>query len=167
MQSKNQIQPKTAWYREPMVLMIVAIPATAIVVGFTLLALAINSYDGLVVDDYYKVGKEINQTLDRKEFAERNGISVTTRFENGLVVAELGSTSSLTVPARLQLRLIHPTRAGRDQIADMRIQPDGSYRSELKLPSKGNWLIVIETSEWRLQKPVVIGDIPSLVTTLG
>ena len=46
------------WQREPMVWMLIAIPASSVLVGMVMLWLAIASYDGLVVDDYHQQGKK-------------------------------------------------------------------------------------------------------------
>ncbi|MCK7576724.1 MAG: FixH family protein [Chromatiales bacterium] len=48
------------WYREAMVWFVIAIPLTSVFTGFTMLYLAESGKDGMVVDDYYRKGKEIN-----------------------------------------------------------------------------------------------------------
>ena len=68
-------EQKKEWYRHPMVWMVIAIPASAVIVGSILLTLSITTFDGLVEDDYYKKGKEINQVLERDEFALEKEIS--------------------------------------------------------------------------------------------
>ena len=55
-----------AWYREPLVWLLISFPLTAVIAGFFTLYLAIISSDGLVVDDYYHRGKEINKSLARR-----------------------------------------------------------------------------------------------------
>jgi len=57
------------WYREPWPWIIIAGPASAVVAGVALLWLAIDSNDGLVVDDYYKEGLAINQVIRRDQAA--------------------------------------------------------------------------------------------------
>ena len=54
--------PKKPWYREFYVWLVIFFPVLAIVAGFYTLKLAIESDDGLVEDDYYKQGIEINRT---------------------------------------------------------------------------------------------------------
>ena len=57
------------WYREPMVWLIIMIPFSAVIMGGVLLTLAVSSDDGLVTDDYYKKGLQINRTLERDALA--------------------------------------------------------------------------------------------------
>jgi len=51
------------WKKEPFVWMIIAIPSSAIIMGVVIITLAIQSWSGLVVDDYYRKGKQINLVL--------------------------------------------------------------------------------------------------------
>ena len=51
------------WYRHPWPWLLMAGPAIVVVAGFLTLGFAIQSFDGLVADDYYKEGKAINMTL--------------------------------------------------------------------------------------------------------
>ncbi len=62
------------WYREPFVWLLIAFPLTAVVAGFITLGLAISSDDGVVEDDYYLRGKEINRVLARDQAAATRGL---------------------------------------------------------------------------------------------
>ena len=57
------------WKQEPMVWLLIAIPLSAVIMGVVIITLAINSYSGLVVDDYYKKGKHINRVIARDKCA--------------------------------------------------------------------------------------------------
>ena len=63
------------WKREPLVWMLIAIPLSAVIMGVVMITLAIQSYSGLVVDDYYKKGKQINRVLARDKFAYELGLA--------------------------------------------------------------------------------------------
>ena len=52
------------WFREPWVWLLIALPASAVLGGMVTIWIAVDSDDGLVVDDYYKRGLEINKKLD-------------------------------------------------------------------------------------------------------
>ena len=62
------------WKQEPLVWLLIAIPAAAVIMGIVMLTLAIKSYSGLVIDDYYKHGKQINRVLARDRFAHELGL---------------------------------------------------------------------------------------------
>ena len=78
-------EPKN-WKQEPLVWLLIAIPFTAVVMGVVMMTLAIQSYSGLVVDDYYKKGKQINRVLARDRFAHELGLAAAVRLaDDGLV----------------------------------------------------------------------------------
>lgn len=55
--------PPLSWWRYPYVWMVIAGPVSAMVVGFTMLFVALASPDPVVAQDYYRRGLEINRTL--------------------------------------------------------------------------------------------------------
>jgi hypothetical protein len=147
--------PKTSrvWYREPFVWMVVAIPAASVVMGVVLLTLSISSYDGLVVDDYYKRGLEINREIRRDAAAAslglRAGIAVDPRRRR--VEATLSSQRApAESPQRLELRLLHPTRSGFDQLITLERVENGRYAGPIGALEPGKWHLHLETPEWRL-----------------
>jgi hypothetical protein len=48
------------------------------------------------------------------------------------------------------LRLVHPTRAGLDESAELVRATDGTYVGKMPPPASGRWLVVVETDAWRL-----------------
>ena len=83
---KNAGSGPNPWHREPLVWMVLAIPAAAVVAGAVMLVLANATWDGLVADDYYKRGLEINRSLARDEEAVRLGIHASLAFPGPGVV---------------------------------------------------------------------------------
>lgn len=67
----NELRQNIAapWYRHRWPWILMAGPAVVIVAGFITAWLAIISYDGLVEDNYYKVGLAVNQQLKQKQLA--------------------------------------------------------------------------------------------------
>ena len=104
------------WYREPWPWLLMAGPAAVIVAGFATLWLAVSSNDGLVVDDYYKQGLAINQTIERDVLAAQRGYRAEVALADGgrNIALRLASVAGELLPETLQLRMVHPTRAGRD-----------------------------------------------------
>ncbi len=155
---------KNKWYHQPMVWMVIAIPLSAVVVGAILLSLAITTDDGLVEDDYYKKGIEINQVLERDEFALDNGITANVSIDGqtGVIAVRLDSQSGYAFPDQMGLSLLHPTRSFQDVKLLLSKGPDGGYYSELLNPlKKGRWYFRISEPNWRLQKIIswpVAGD---------
>lgn len=142
--NRAQTQP---WYREPWPWILMSGPAIVVVAGLITAWLALRGEDGLVADDYYKQGLAINQTMARNDTAGRLGVQAELYFANGRVRVNLGNAS---VRGSLSLRLVHPTRAGVDQNANMvAIQP-GVYEGQLQALQPGRWHVVLEERDWRL-----------------
>ena len=68
------------WYRFPLVWMLVAIPFSAVIMGVVMIWLAVDTDDGLVADDYYKLGMEINRVIKRDQKASELGLSAIKLF---------------------------------------------------------------------------------------
>lgn len=141
-----------SWYREPLVWMIIAIPLTAVIVGLTMLFIAIRTDDGLVVDDYYKRGKEINLVLARDQAASRRGLhgdghlnAATQRVELRLAATQDGS-----LPEQIRVRWLHATRSGHDLEQTLEPGSPGRYTARFPDLAPGHWHVQVEALDWRL-----------------
>ena len=153
-----QSKQSKPWYRYPMVWMVIIIPFSAVVVGGILLTLAITSFDGLVEDDYYQKGKEINQLLARDEFAVQNTIVANVQVDMvlGSITIDLSNRTAYEFPEQMDLSLLHPTQAKRDVKLLLKKAPDGRYHAQLLNPlSDGRWYFRISEPNWRLQKLIM------------
>lgn len=53
------------WYKQGWPWFLMFFPATAVVAGLITFWIAYSSFDGMVVDDYYKEGRAIDKTMAR------------------------------------------------------------------------------------------------------
>lgn len=148
------------WYREPWPWLLMAGPAAVIVAGAVTVWIAVASSDGLVAEDYYKRGLAINQTLQREALAAQRGLRAEAGFsENGRqVVLRLRARDGVALPETLQLRVVHPTRDGRDALILLRQAASDGYYGTGPVLSDGRWLLVLEDQQaaWRLDGAVVL-----------
>lgn len=145
------------WRSEPMMLLVVGIPLTSVIVSFTFLAIAITSFDGVVEDDYYRQGKEINRLLLRDDTAARLQLSANVAIGENRVVAQLSAAQPLEWPENLTLRLLHPTRDGFDLTLLLQRQSAGTdsaqhYGAVIPSIATGEWILQIDTPTWRLMR---------------
>ncbi len=138
-------------YRWPWLVMLG--PVVAIVAGMHLAWVAFTQQDALVVDDYYKQGKAINQDLRRDAHAAR--LKMRMRLNYNAAEGKLGGTLDSAAGATaqdIQLRLIHPTLPQSD--IDLKARTDGAGRFEIALPmlQLGQWQVQVEDQQhsWRL-----------------
>jgi hypothetical protein len=155
---RNNESGTTRWYREPYAWLVVLLPAIAVVAGFYTLGLAIVSDDGLVTDDYYKRGLEINRVLARDERAKSLAIDaqIFHTQDAHTFTARMQAHDVQALPASLHLKLMHSTRAGFDHDVALERTADGSYFANLPPLPAGRWYAQIETADWRILKSFTV-----------
>ena len=143
------------WYRHPMVWMVLAIPASAVLMGVVMLVLANATWDGLVADDYYERGMQIGRSLARDAEAARHGVAAALTFPApGLVQVRLTGGAGAHDGAPLALRFARAARQGADVTVRLAPGPDGLWTGHLpELPS-GKWYVELGNETWRLTAPV-------------
>jgi hypothetical protein len=145
---------KRPFYREPMVWMLIGIPLASVLMGIVMITLAVNTNDGLVVDDYYKKGLQINRTLARDARAGELDLRARIRFSAGdnRVSVRLTGRPSFEAPGEIRLGFYHATRQGEDQVLSLRIDAEGVYSAPMPELTAGRWYISAETDQWRLTR---------------
>ncbi len=163
MHAVTEQQPKR-WYAEPWVWLVIALPLTAVVGGMFTLYLAVSTSDGLVVDDYYERGKAINLDLARDDAAARYKLTATLALDHETTVHLQLSAIGGTWPDRITLSLLHPTRAGFDQVVQLLHAGAGNYRGSIDaLHGSGHWYVQLEADDWRLSGTLLIPQTSPLI----
>lgn len=143
------------WYREPWPWILMAGPAIVVVAGFITAWLAVRSNDGLVEDDYYKQGLAISQRLAREQQAAGLGLGAELFLGDNArdLRLSLVSETGAVLPGEVRLLVIHPTRAGADQIVPLQKDAAGYYVGRLTAPlQRGRWHVMLEDEDrnWRI-----------------
>ncbi len=144
-------KPREPWYRQGWPWFLIAFPATAVVAGIATLVIAIQTFDGMVVDDYYKEGRAIVQTIGRVEHAREMGLRAGIKVRSESIHIELSASDAASLPGRIRLTVAHPTRGGQDQ--ELVIAGSaGDDQPPLAPLGTGRWLFVIEDEarSWRM-----------------
>lgn len=142
------------WYthRWPWLLMLG--PAVVAVAGIATSYVAFTSQDALVVGDYYKQGKAINQDLRRDRAAAALGLSIALRYDaaEGLLRGHVGSARPLA-DETLSLRLQHATQPNRDMVLMARPDALGNFSVALPMLERSRWQVLVEGKQrdWRLE----------------
>ncbi len=139
MQTNEQSKP---WHNYPLVWMMIAIPFSAVIMGVVMLWLAIDTDDGLVADDYYKLGLEINDVISLDKKASELQLSASIRFSSSENVINMQFDKGLldSYPNTLQLTFQHATRANSDVLVVLNHGMGDQYIGHLKQSiSEGIW----------------------------
>lgn len=163
------------WYRHRWPWLLAIAPTAALVSGVFTFWLAATTNNSMVVDDYYREGRAINQQLARDRQASVLGLQATLSAAGGgsqsdaqagtdgtgaagpTITLELTALHGSGWPDQLRLRVIHATNAELDVDYLLRRVGEGLYRTAGVLPVGGRWLVQIEDPgrTWRLVEPVV------------
>lgn len=156
------------WYRHRWPWILIAGPAVVVVAGIVTTWIAVRTSDGLVADDYYKQGLEVNQKLARSDAAAAMQMEARLRLVAGRIDIRLASRSGASLPARLKVTLAHPTRAGEDQVLGLS-GDKGVYSGTLAPLGPGRWRVVIEDEArtWRLAGSVQLPEEPEAIIMAG
>lgn len=152
MSNPNAQHPK-AWYRQFWPWFVIAIPLISIILSFVMLYVAIHGKESMVVDNYYKEGRAINQELSKDQFAQELELGAELLIQpNGDVRVQLQAARQIA-PDYLVLKLFHPTLNEKDQ--QIRLQPEGqlAYSGHLQGDLQGRWYIDLMDDQdlWRLK----------------
>ena len=155
---KNNYSDETPWHSEPYVWLIIALPATAVIGGIITIWLAVQSDDGLVVDDYYKKGLEINRTLQRDNVAKGYGMDakIDVDHKSGILIIDLVANDKFEFPPQLEIKLMHATRKVYDQYMIVNKLANKKYQATIPELARGTWYVQIEKDNWRIIKTLHI-----------
>lgn len=156
-QVDNQMPPP--WYRQFWPWFLMALPASAVIAGLATVYIATVNRDNLVVDNYYKEGMAINQTLTYQQQAKAMSLlaNVTLHSEQGRLELLLSSAEQIDDPV-LKLTIAHSTIAERDQIIFLTRQQANLYTGNIKDLAAGKWHFILEpaTAQWRIEANVTL-----------
>ncbi|MFC4933389.1 FixH family protein [Massilia sp. GCM10023247] len=158
MQSTSPVFPQPPvqpWYRHRWPWFIMLGPAAVMLATAVTVGLALRQPDAVVVDDYYKQGKAINQDLRRDRVATGMRMAFHGRYDAATGVLA-GRLQSFGRPMRMPFRIMlaHPTQPAKDLVLEAQPGADGSVALAVPGLEMTHWQVVIEGAgrEWRLAR---------------
>ena len=158
MHSPHGLQPSMPWYRHRWPWFLMIGPVLVLVGGAVMTWLALSRPDAMVVGDYYKQGKAINQELRRDRAASQLALAFEARLDagTGRLVGRLRSHGQPLV-APFRIRLAHPTQPARDRVLEALPDAQGRFAAEAPGLEATHWQVVVEGragagGDWRLAR---------------
>lgn len=155
------------WYKHTAAWLLFAGPIVVVFAAGYTAWLAANIDDGMVVDDYYKEGKAINQVLTRDKNAAQAHVQGTLWLGANQKTLRLGlkHDPQFQPGQNLILRLQHPTRSSADIVLKLKeIAPD-TFEATAGEVLQGRWYVSVEEANWRLTSEWQIKADTSLALT--
>ena len=148
-------RPAPPWYRQRWPWLLMLGPAVVVVAGSYAGYLAFTRQDAMVVDDYYKQGKAINQDLRRDRVATALALSFSARYDaaRGILAGSLRS-AGMPLGQGCRIYLAHATQPQKDRV--LLVVPDAHGDFSVAMPAleAGRWQVVVEGErrDWRLSR---------------
>ncbi|WP_026354428.1 FixH family protein [Massilia niastensis] len=143
------------WYRHRWPWFLMIGPVLVLLAAAVTTWLALSRPDAMVVDDYYKQGKAINQDLRRDRVASRLGLSFEARHDerSGRLTGHLQSFGAPVI-APFHIRLTHPTQPEKDLLLEALPDAAGRFSAALPQLEQTHWQVVVEGAarDWRLSR---------------
>jgi hypothetical protein len=140
------------WYLHLWPWLLMLGPLLVIVAGGYTSWLAFSHPDALVVGDYYKKGKAINQDLRREKAAAAMDLKLALSYDAS-AGRLTGTVAGKTLPqGAMTLKLIHSTRPDRDIMLPLQTDAQGAFALSLPMLDAAHWQVLLEDGggAWRL-----------------
>ena len=149
----DQIKAFRPWYAQVWPWLLMLGPVTVILAGAYTSWLAFSRQDAMVVDDYYRLGKAINQDLRRDRAATALGLSFNSRYDAaaGRLSGKILSFG-VPIPGKITIRLAHATQPEKDLKLDAQTDRRGEFSIDLPMLERARWQVSVESEgrDWRL-----------------
>lgn len=135
------------WYRQFWFWFVFSPLIYIIIMCSVTVTIALKGADDVIIDNYYKEGRMINQALEQDKHAQALGLSGDLRFDraSGEVLLSIANvpTDATLMPEQLLLMMGHPVKAAKDQLITLTAIAPGKYRGELLAEPDYSWYLTL------------------------
>lgn len=150
-QRTNLSEPFTPWHKEPWVWFIFGLLFVAIGRGGFQVYTAFTHRDSVVVDDYYKYGKAINQDMGRINRANQLNIRADILIDGLIGEVRVKVNGDLeNWPEQLGLSFLSPAFADEDEQVNLQRTVSGDYVGQLSRALNGRYYLQLDTQDQKL-----------------
>jgi uncharacterized protein len=149
----HKMTTQKPWYKHRWPWLLMLGPALVVVAGTYTGYLAFSHQDALVVDDYYRQGKAINQDLSRDRKAAALNLDASLRYEpaSGKLAGTINSQKQ-PFSGKLYVSLVHSTQPLKDLKLEAQADQQGKFTIAIPMLDIAHWRVVVEGEQrdWRL-----------------
>lgn len=135
------------WYRQFWFWFVFSPLIYIVIMCSVTVTIALKGADDVIIDNYYKEGRMINQALEQDKRAQELGLSGDLNFDRttgeiSLTIANAPTDAAL-MPEELLLMMGHPVKAAKDQLITLTAIAPGKYRGELVSEPDYSWYLTL------------------------
>jgi len=151
MHMKHEMLDTEPWYKQFWPWVLIGLPGSVVIACMVTIVIAVKTQDGMVVDDYYKQGLAINQSLERDQNAAALGVSAILRLSPEANLLDLQIIGNAK-PGPIRLQLLHATLADLDQTVDLNSTDGAIMQADITPLKAGKWYLQLESEDgnWRV-----------------
>lgn len=141
------------WYREPMVWLMLALPAAAVVAGLSTVVIAVRaSGDDAIPESIRRTAQMQEADLAADRQAQQRHLRASVQLTRSTGAVQVNLTGDAVREDRLELRLIHATDGAHDAVAVL-VRSGDAWLGRVDAPLNHTWALVLaaENDAWRLQ----------------
>lgn len=135
------------WYRQFWFWFVFSPLIYIIIMCSVTVTIALKGADDVIIDNYYKEGRMINQALEQDKRAHALGLLGDVSFDRttGEVSLKIANppTDAQLMPQQLLLMMGHPVKAAKDQLILLTAIAPGKYRGELHAEPAYSWYLTL------------------------
>jgi len=137
----------------PVIWIMIGVPLAAVCASMLTLFLAARGSEPPLPAQYSWEGQALDEDFARADRARSLGAAAELEFNPGSLRLALDfSAAAGALPETLELRLTHATLPALDRAVRLvRDAGSGAYVADLPALQRGNWLIEVAGSDWRLR----------------
>lgn len=144
---------KDVWYKNPWVWLVIFFPVLAVVAGIATVIITNQNQPEMVVDDYYKKGKAINQDLAIYNKAKELGVELSIKIDQERILIK----NNKKLPAA-RVQFIHSTLGKLDFELMLTPNGDGVLTALLEKSITGKWTVVVSAfdNSWKVKNKLAL-----------
>ena len=135
------------WYRQFWFWFVFSPLIYIVIMCSVTVTIALKGADDVIIDNYYKEGRMINQALEQDKRASELGLRGDLRFDlaTGDIILKIANapTDEVLMPQQLLLMMGHPVKAAKDQMITLKYISPGYYRGELLEKPEYSWYLTL------------------------
>lgn len=135
------------WYKQFWAWFVLAPLLIVMVAWIPFMTIAVKDADDVVIDNYYKEGRMINQRVDEDRHARELGLQATLNLDldvGDVLLSLNAAVADYQLPETLTLYLDHPLEADNDHVITLHQIVPGRYRGELDSRLNYRWYVRLE-----------------------